>query len=82
MRAALKEFIQQELNQGKNLGDIGENDSLLEYGVLDSFALLNLLTFIEEQTGVRVPDAEVVVENFDSISAIERTVNRLRAAGR
>jgi acyl carrier protein len=37
------------------------------------------MTFIEERTGVRVPDDEVTPDNFQSLATIERMVVRLQA---
>ena len=35
--------------------------------------------FIEEETGLRVPDAEVILENFESVSTVDALVHRLRS---
>ncbi len=43
--------------------------------------LLEILTFIEERTGARVPDDEVTLENFQSVASIERLVQRLESRG-
>lgn len=80
LREMLKKYIQENLTREK-VADIGDMDSLIEHGVLDSLGLLNLMTFIEDQTGIRVPDEEVLLENFETITAIEQTIDRLRAAG-
>jgi acyl carrier protein len=58
--------------------DVGEQDSLFELGLLDSMDLLELIAFIEERAGVRVPDTEVVPENFETIARIDALVVRLR----
>jgi acyl carrier protein len=81
LREELKTYIHQNLIRDKDIGAIGDHDSLVEHGILDSLALFNLLTFIEDQTGIRVPDTEVLLENFDTVAAIEQTVDRLRSAG-
>lgn len=80
LKQVLRTYIQDNLLRGKGV-EIGDNDSLIEHGVLDSLALLNLITFIEDQTGIRVPDDEVLLENFETVTAIDQTIDRLRAAG-
>ena len=52
----------------------GNSDDLFKLGVLDSFALIDFVTLLDEQCGVKVPDADVVPANFQSIDAIERYV--------
>ena len=49
-------------------------DDLFKAGVLDSFTLIDLVAVIEEQCGVKVPDADVKPENFRTIEAIESYV--------
>jgi acyl carrier protein len=46
---------------------IGDKDSLLETGVIDSTGVLELIAFIEETYGIKVEDEEIVPENLDSI---------------
>jgi acyl carrier protein len=57
---------------------VAAGDSLFERGLLDSMALVELLAFIEENTGVRVPDSAIEPENFETVERIEKLVTRLR----
>ena len=56
---------------------IQEDDSLIQLGVLDSIGLLQIMTFLEQEVGVRVPDHEVLPENFETVHQIEDLVKRL-----
>ena len=58
--------------------EVAENESLFERGYLDSMSLLELLGFIEERAGVRVPDTEVLPGNFETIENIDALVRRLQ----
>jgi acyl carrier protein len=49
-------------------------DDLFKTGVLDSFALVDFVTLLEEQCGIKVPDADVNPANFQTIEAIESYV--------
>lgn len=53
---------------------------LMSTGVLDSFALVTVITFVEEQIGGEVPPADLTYENFDSIAGICSYVERALAA--
>jgi acyl carrier protein len=46
--------------------------------------LMQIVSFLEERAGVRVPDDDVTPDNFETIDAIEKMVERLQArrAGR
>ena len=50
--------------------ELGECESLLGSGILDSTGVLELIAFLEQTYGVSFKDEELVAENFDSISKI------------
>lgn len=54
----------------------GPNDDLFAGGALDSFALVDFVTVLEEHCAIRVPDAEVIPANFRTIESIDQYVNR------
>ncbi|HEY0385825.1 MAG TPA: acyl carrier protein, partial [Pyrinomonadaceae bacterium] len=49
-------------------------DDLFKLGVLDSFALVDFVTVLEGETGIKVPDSDVNPANFQTIEAIDRYV--------
>ena len=57
------------------LGDAGQlqdNTSFLESGIIDSTGMLELITFLEEKYGIKIEDNELVPENLDSLQNIVR----------
>ena len=60
--------------------DFGDSESLLESGVLDSVAMVDLVTHLEAEYGVTVGDAEATPENFDSVDSIVAFVESKRGA--
>lgn len=74
----LKCFIEENLMRDKSSGPLTADESLLQRGVLDSLGLMNLIAFIEEKTGVRIADDDVMLENFETINAIVATIDRAR----
>lgn len=54
------------------------DDDLFKTGALDSFALVDFVTLLEEQCGIKVPDEDVVPGNFSTIMAIESYIARHR----
>ncbi|MBD0372228.1 MAG: acyl carrier protein [Pyrinomonadaceae bacterium] len=56
----------------------GASDDLFQMGVLDSFALVDFVTVLEQETGISVPDGDVNPANFQSIEQIERYVESRR----
>ena len=49
---------------------LGDNDSLLEAGIIDSTGILELISHLEERYGIKVNDDELVPENLDTIAGI------------
>jgi acyl carrier protein len=46
-------------------------ESLFESGVLDSFALTDVVSAIEEEFAIKVPDKDLTPRKFDSIARME-----------
>ena len=51
-----------------NLKEIPLNESLVELGYLDSFAIIDLVEFLEKSQKVKILDEEITKENFGSIN--------------
>lgn len=61
--------------------DLDAQTPLLEWGVIDSIGMVELLAFIERELGVAIPFEAVVPERFATIAAIAQlVVERRRAA--
>jgi acyl carrier protein len=71
--SALAEFVRNELLHGRKVALTSDAD-LLSAGIVDSLGILRLVAFIEERFGVKVPDEDVVFENFQSLQAMANYV--------
>jgi acyl carrier protein len=59
-------------------GELGRRTPLLEWGVIDSFALTDVLAFVEDEFDVVVPADELTPENLHDLETIGALVARLR----
>lgn len=50
--------------------DIDPEESLFDSGILDSFALTDVITALEMEFAIKVPDADLTPRKFNSISRI------------
>ena len=75
-RTSLRTFLQTEL--GVDLAGVEDDTPLFSTGLIDSFALVSLLTFLEESAGVRADPADVNLENLDTIARILAYVARTK----
>lgn len=55
---------------------LDENTQLIEEEVLDSIGIFSTVTFLEQRFGIEVPPDDVVLENFETIGAIEKLLRR------
>jgi acyl carrier protein len=79
LREDLVRFIQENLVADGGGEKITESTPLIDRGIIDSMGLLQIVMFVEEQTGVRIPDDEVLPDHFQTVGDIEALVQRLKA---
>ncbi len=82
LRTELAAFIEKNLVPGDRKMTINDQTALIDDGLIDSMGLMQVVAFLEERTGVKVPDEEVGPDNFETLEAIERMVNRLQSRKR
>jgi len=73
-KIALTKYIETELAKGRKT-NIKPSDDLLSEGIIDSLGILQLVGFIEEEFNIVIADEDVVLENFQSISALDEFLN-------
>jgi acyl carrier protein len=56
----------------RKVADVERDESLFESGFLDSFALVELVSGLEKEFGIKIPNADLIPQRFDSIARIER----------
>jgi len=51
--------------------DPAPDESLFESGVLDSFILADLVSALEQEFAVKIPDSDLTPRKFDSVERID-----------
>ena len=72
----VREFIVSNFLFGDLTRAVGDDDSLLEHGIIDSTGILELVFFLEGQYGIAVSDKEMIPANLDSIARVAGFVGR------
>ena len=75
IRSKTKEYILENFVFEEN-GQIGDDQSLIRSGVLDSTGILELIVFVENEFNVSCNESELVKENFDTINLVTAFVTR------
>ncbi len=65
---SVRVFLDQELDV--DVATLTRDTTLFSSGIVDSFSLVALMSFIEDNGGIRVSPSEVNLENFDTIERI------------
>ena len=50
--------------------DFRNCDTLIEDGLLDSFAILSIVSELQDEFGISITPAEIIPENFNSAKAL------------
>lgn len=66
--------ILKEIKPTKNLENVTD---IIEGGYIDSFELMSLISNLNEKYGVEIGIEELIPENFNSVDAMVRMIDRL-----
>lgn len=77
MEEKLINFIKDEYLDDEN-SEIVKDTKLISGGLIDSFSLVSLRTFIEKEFGVRIPAPKITVESFDTIAQMIEIINQFK----
>jgi acyl carrier protein len=72
----IRDFIANEILHGSMSTPLGDDDPLVESGIIDSLGVMTMLGFLEEKFSIQIPGEDLTPENFDSISALTALVER------
>jgi acyl carrier protein len=74
IKATVKTFILNEFLPGEDPAALTDTTPLMTTGILDSIAVLKVVTFLENQFHITIEPHEAVVENLNTLSDIVRLV--------
>ncbi len=74
MKEILKKFIIDNYLLGS--GDIKDDDSFLDNGIIDSIGVIELTNFIQDKFKIKITVPEIIPENLDTLNNLERYITR------
>jgi len=72
----IRAYVQDELLADQPVAELDENTHLIEEEILDSLGIFTMVTFLEERFSIQIDPEEVVLDNFETLGAIEKMVTR------
>ena len=75
MREKIIEFIYDEYVEDEST-EIGDDTPLISSGLVDSFSMVSMKMFLEEEYDIKMTDDEASTESFDTVKSIMALVNK------
>ena len=60
-----KEYLEEDAEE-----EVNENTPLITSGIVDSFSMVSLKTFLEKKFNIKIPDDKATPEAFDTVNNI------------
>jgi acyl carrier protein len=76
IKKKLKIFIIDKFLLGDDSKILGDDESFLEKGIIDSTGVLELVGFIDETFKITVEDEELIPDNLDSLNKLTSFIKK------
>jgi acyl carrier protein len=75
----IRQFVCERLARERGVTEtVSDQDSLIELGIIDSMGIVQLLGHLESSLKIKIPDEDIVPDNFDSIESLAAYLDRPR----
>jgi acyl carrier protein len=64
------DYIKKEFLEEDSDTEVKEDTPLISSGIVDSFSMVSLKTFLEKKFKIQIPDAKATPEAFDTVNNI------------
>ena len=70
MKQMIIDYVKEEFLEDEEEMEVTENTPLISSGIVDSFSMVSLKTFLEKKYNIRIPDDKATPETFDTVNRI------------
>ncbi len=74
LRKMVLDYVQAEYIDEDDETQIGPDSPLISSGIVDSFSMVSLKTFLERKFKISIPDEKASPEAFDTVNRIVKLV--------
>ncbi len=71
----LSQYIRREFKIKESDTDFGDDVHLFDYGYVDSFGAVSILTFVQDRFGVKISDADLTIHPLNTVREIATLVH-------
>lgn len=76
LQQELREYILNQYLKGQAPEGFDDDYNLIDSGIMDSLAIINTVTYLENHYSIPFDDGDIVPEHFMSINALSAFVQR------
>ncbi|MBI5805933.1 acyl carrier protein [candidate division TA06 bacterium] len=73
------EYVKKEYLDEDSDTEIKEDTKLISSGIVDSFSMVSLKTYLEKKFQIKLPDEDATPEAFDSVNNIIELIRKFGA---
>jgi acyl carrier protein len=70
LKKSIIEYVKKEYLEEDAQEDVNESTPLISSGIVDSFSMVSLKTFLEKKFNIKIPDDKATPEAFDTVNNI------------
>ena len=76
IKKKIRAYFEQMPAFRENPFTFGDDDSVIDLGLIDSFGIMELIVYIYEEIGVEIEEYDMEQKNFESVNAIENIITK------
>jgi acyl carrier protein len=80
IKKKLRDYLFEHFKVGRDDPDFNDDVHLFDYGYVDSFGAVDLISFVETSFGIKISQADLIAYPMNTVNEIS-TFASLRAAG-
>ncbi|MDD2890881.1 MAG: acyl carrier protein [bacterium] len=78
MKKLITDYVKREYLDEDSDQEIDENTPLISSGIVDSFSMVSLKTFLEKKFEIKIPDDKATPQAFDTVNNIIKLVGEFK----
>jgi D-alanine--poly(phosphoribitol) ligase subunit 2 len=70
LKKLIIDYVKKEYLEEDSGEEIDESTPLISSGIVDSFSMVSLKTFLEKKFAIKIPDEKATTDAFDTVKSI------------
>lgn len=75
---SIRGFFETDLLKRSKVDHVSNSDNVIAAGIVDSLGIVKIISYLEDTFSVEIDDADLVMENFETIESMATFVENCR----